>query len=300
MCPSRTARRGVRPAGQLLLLLLTCALGCGVSSRGELTAQQCQDGSDDDGDQFKDCEDPDCWVYAFCLAERGDAVTKLDGSITPASDSSVKDPMGNDAARARDDDAGDDPIVPEFDASLPPETCGAAQLICAPDEICSSGTCKAAPDGSLFLLRVTSAVIPDQSTSALCFDTAVTSGALCSLSPAALCGACKPDPYVIVSINGTPKFQTSVIVDSLAPGWNEEKKQVALLPGDILRFTIRDHDPIGDGITIFYCEVEFTSALAASAGVLQCSPRPDMVIPPLVAIWAINAEYEPAPDVVAQ
>src|SRR5262245_51829288 len=62
--------RGVRPAqaGALLLRVACVALalaasGCARTTSGEFSALVCSNKLDDDHDDLKDCDDPDCWVF---------------------------------------------------------------------------------------------------------------------------------------------------------------------------------------------------------------------------------------------
>lgn len=284
----------------LALLLGVGASACAVSSRTESTANECRDnGIDEDLDGLVDCGDPDCWIFDFCGGDQlpGDAATstKDAGNPSPGSDAGKRNDGGNqgqDAAVVEDSGT-----TIRFDATLPPETCGATAEVCTADQTCIDGGCANPPDESRFLFRVTSAAVPDQRPTTLCFDVTGTN-TLCSVSPAAICGACKPDPFVVVSVNGVAKLQTPAVEDSLAPSWSEPKTPLALFVGDIIDFTVRDYDPAPlEQVIIYSCQIEFTAAMAATSGLIQCYPLETMTIPPPLGVkWVVTAEYEPQPS----
>lgn len=270
---------------------------CAVSGRGEFTAVECKNGESDDDDDLADCADPDCWVFDFCVVGKAAAAT------TPG-DAGSEPPTSGDAGSSPSDAGPDATVVAprhdagtviRFDATLPPQTCGATSQVCDSTQTCIDGGCQDPPENSQFLLRVTSAAIPDQLINTVCYDNVTSSGSLCSFSPAAVCGTCKPDPYVIVAVNEVPKLQTSGVQDAVAPTWSDPKMAITLIAGDILTFTVRDYDPPpGADAEIFSCYLEFTSTMAASAGLLQCYPPPgNYAAPPLGVRWVVTAEYEP-------
>jgi hypothetical protein len=121
--------RGVLGA---LLMVLATATGCSDDNGGgqdlgapdsaatEDTAQLCQDGQDNDGDQAVDCADPDCSRFAFCGQDGG-----------PASEVGTPDGLQPDGGPAPDaqPDAGQLEPLPDC-----PSGCGT-------DEVCWGKAC---------------------------------------------------------------------------------------------------------------------------------------------------------------
>jgi C2 domain len=280
--------------------LLTCAaisallLGaCGVTVRGELTALECRDGVDNDRDGLSDCQDSDCWVYFESCPDAGNTLGNVTGKDGGSQAGQGGLPPGSDASGWVPDDAGNFPSVPA-DAAVPPQ-CGVdGGLVCDTKETCVLGACvPKTATGNSYVLRIPSAFIPDQSPGTICFDTVGTTG-VCSVSPAFLCGNCKPDPYVVTTLNEVMVAKTSVATDTVAPAWSDPGFEVTLEPGDVLRFTVLDSDPLtGNDAVIFWCSPKIEVFQTASA--IQCPPDADSdtipAIPPTQ--FAITIESSP-------
>ncbi len=81
-------------------LLLAMALACSDASekfptKAENTAAQCQDGKDNDGDGFTDCDDQNCQVLPVCK-------TKKDGGAPPDGPGKVDQKVGKDGGKQPD------------------------------------------------------------------------------------------------------------------------------------------------------------------------------------------------------
>ena len=78
----------------LVLVSLGFVFGCGngdiYNSYGiddlEITATQCQDNLDNDGDGYADCDDLDCQGYVFCSGGDGDSDGDSDTDTESATD----------------------------------------------------------------------------------------------------------------------------------------------------------------------------------------------------------------------
>lgn len=113
----------------------------------EDTADACQDGKDNDGDSFADCDDQDCWDFDFCAKDGGmDDAPPMD---LPAADMHMlPEDVGPDSAwdtgatgdiQATDTSATD--ALPADGGGIPLAGCPSG---CGESEICLSGSCMAA------------------------------------------------------------------------------------------------------------------------------------------------------------
>ncbi len=100
----------------LVLVSLGLVFGCGngdvYNEYGgidnlEITATQCQDGLDNDGDGYADCDDLDCQGYVFCSGGDGDTDTDSDTDVDASTDTDTDSDTDPDGGYV---DAGDSGI----------------------------------------------------------------------------------------------------------------------------------------------------------------------------------------------
>src|SRR3954464_868076 len=251
---------GGRPLQQgrsvaILLMIVTslAASSCAERPVGEFTADDCNDGDDNDHDLMTDCDDPDCWVFcpfrgAFQI---GDASSSAppdagpDAATQPAADSGKPKPMG-------EDDAG----MPPVDAGSEDDGGSSPACECASGETCVDGECK--PPASTMIegtypLTVVTAPVPLGPSANSCFDYENV-GCLARVAP--LCDCRFPDTYVVVLLNGTAlmKATTTPVQSTTNPVWtNSPKVTIDLKPDSKLTFIAFDSDGFGQDPQIFSC-----------------------------------------------
>jgi C2 domain len=248
----------------LVILPPVAASSCAEKPLGEFTAD--------------DCDDPDCWV--FCpfrgTYEIGDASSSIgpdasDAMSQPAADSGKPRPLPDDDAGAPIDASTDD------DAGSTPGVCD-----CAPDEACVAGQCKPTASTSIegtYTLRVKSALVPNGPSADRCFDYP---SAACLARILPLCDCERPDPYVVITLNGTVlmKATTTPVRDTTNPLWTDSPSvTVDLKATDKLTFLAFDSDGIGSDPQIFSC-LPALSALESGTDTLSCNPRAGTTVTP--------------------
>jgi hypothetical protein len=252
-------------------LLVTSS--CADKPVGEFTVAACMNGEDDDGDELRDCNDPDCWV--FCPYRTGFELG--DASSSPPSDASVDATPAPAADSGKsgemlDDDAG----LGAGDASLEDDAGMPSACECAPNEMCIEGQCQPAASPTIegmYTLSVKSAYVPLAPSNDRCFD--YPTGCVVRAPP--FCDCERPDPYVVVVLSGTVlmKATTTAVHDTASPAWSAAPTvTINLKSTDTLTFIVFDQDPIQDE-QIFSC-MPVMSTLESGTDVLSCNPRPGM------------------------
>lgn len=263
--------------GTVLLLGAAAALGgCSQNVRGELTAATCTNARDDDGDRLIDCGDPDCWV--FCPAQAPSEINEPDSmppDETPdAGASSAPRDAGAIISRPDDDSGMPEPPDMEDDAGMPPscETCPTG-------EACIDGQCRRTALSGEYELSVLSAVVPLSTPDDKCFDY---NNATCSSRIILVCECVRPDPYVVVVLDGkvVQGATTTWRSGTASPVWTEAPTvRVTLSENSKLTFVVYDYDGIGSDTEIFRCSPDL-SPLTSDSDVLSCSPDASMTIAP--------------------
>ncbi|HKU42171.1 MAG TPA: C2 domain-containing protein [Polyangiales bacterium] len=275
-----------------LLSVLLLLAACGQKADGELTAAQCGNKVDDDADHMTDCEDPDCWVYCppRNALQWGDASSSQPDAEMPDAAAPKPTPDAGKPPSGRDDDAGS--VKPD-----PSEDAGTVKCDCAPNEICVDDECRPKPtiDG-MYTLSVRSAFVPLYDARDRCYDYAVSVGS-CDMRIPLICECVRPDPYVVVLLNGKAlSGATTASIDGTAsPVWPDAPKvQIALKEGDTLTFVVYDYDGLGQDREIFRCSPDLATLLDGAQS-LSCSPPSGMTMsPPRGANFAVTVEVSKA------
>jgi hypothetical protein len=248
-----------------------------VAAVGELGDIECDNGRDDDGDSYQDCDDPDCWSSDVCargIPAKAPPV-KSPPTTTPNDEQPIA-PAAPDAAPPHDDaDSGtlDPTAADEADAAVEigaEMRCGVERgPVCVAPESCILGDCS---EGETYLLRVTGGFMPEHPDPAgvLCFDSVLDG---CGSGVNFTCKEeCAPDPYVVIELNGKYRGETPVVRDEILPRWNQEPIPVDLKAGDRLRLVVYDADPNTSVLTpdtkMFECWPDLTRP--GVSGVVQC------------------------------
>lgn len=149
------------------------------------------------------------------------------------------------SAGGGDDDGGDDDPGPGTCDPLDAATC-------AGETICLRGACVAA-FGRTYDIVAYEAIVPQFKPDGSTWD--------------AFGGA--PDPFAVLSLNGTVLGQTSTIQDTFTPRWNEYVS--AVIPaGSTLRVDLWDEDVSADD-AILSCAASPLTADALHVGRIRCA-----------------------------
>ena len=256
-------------------LHLSCAAITGENS------DSCEGDKDIDGDGLMGCRDPDCHRFelcrgAFALApDAGDDDDRdaaspggqggSSGTGTPVGGMSGGMSGGGSGGQEPIEDSG----VVEPDASL---------CDCEADEVCSSTGCVPIdmPD-PVYTLRILSAESPrgkfGPPPDGTCVEIACDEG---GGSPVSYC-PCTPEPYVRVVLINDPNgldagetnlIDTKVVGEQLSVGYEDEQVDVALKPGDTLRFELWDDQTLSADVLIYDCTPDLNGL---EPGPLECS-----------------------------
>jgi len=277
-----------------IALVLTCA-GCSYPSGGEASASQCNDTDDNDGDELRDCNDPDCQAFDHCRdrvgnppPDAGPPVVRDDASTGTPTDAGVIGDAAVDTDAAIDEDDGGAIEPPEpVDAGAP---CGGR---CTVTQACIDDLCEdvSSPTAGTFDLRILSAPVPAFNRWGMCLDPCGS-----RFATFAFC-ACDPDPYVEVSRvrqDGQQQMRTllgatPVRLDELRPTYEDTLIRVDLMEGDALWLVVFDEDPgNGDNTAIYSCLPDLR---ALAPGPIECSDR----VVPFLPAYTIRAELLPVP-----
>jgi hypothetical protein len=270
------------------IALVLAVAGCSYPSGGEMSASQCSDAEDNDGDYLFNCDDPDCQAYDHCRAHVGGS--PVDAAMPPSDeDASAPEPRdagsiddaATDTDAAGDEDDGGSTGPPEpIDAGTAP--CGG---LCTATQACIDDACEdvSSPGAGEFDLRILSVAVPDFNMWGMCLDPCIDS----PLPSFAFC-ACAPDPYVEVwRVRQDGEQRMSTLLGTTPVAVNERRAsfedtiiRVELMQGDALWFVVLDEDPgSGDNTTIYRCLPDL-SALAP--GPIECSDTVVPFLPPYV------------------
>ncbi len=276
--PSSQRRSNVRPSLAFVLFALALAQTSCAAGPGEDSAS-CHAEEDRDGDSFSGCDDPDCYRFELCRqAPRLEQDSGVAGSNAgQGGDAGSNPPVGGmsggvNGGSGGSGGSGDDDAGAERDASS--MTCS-----CAPDEMCSDGGC--VPLGSvepIYTIRMVSAQSPRGTLGpppdGVCVEIACRSG---GGSPVSYC-PCEPEPYVrvihisqptqpdpIETIVLSTKIQGAMLTVMFEP---DDTADVALKPGDTLRFELWDQNMTVADSFIFDCEPVWREQ---TPGPLECS-----------------------------
>jgi len=268
-----TGRQGTLCFAMLLALGCVPALGCGVPAEGELSKDQCRDGSgDEDRDGLSNCADPDCWVYDFCLGaalqvDGSDAGTGSTAGTTGQAGGGVGGTSSTGGAGVNGGGSGSAGSL--SDGGTPTVPCGAST--CAAGSACSSmGVCVQNVFPIELELRVESAAVSVANAASVCWDT------LCKNSipiPNFLC-TCAPDAQVTILVNDQVAGQSSVVVDQLNPLWPATETPIKVhldSAQDVISFVVTDFDSDTSSDEIFSCTAAVTDI--ATLTVLTCTKQ---------------------------
>jgi hypothetical protein len=282
---------------RLCIALVLALAGCSYPSGGEVSASQCNDAEDNDGDRLNNCDDPDCQAFDHCRAPVGSPPLDA-GPPTPSDDANTGAPhdagsvgdaaVDTDAAIDEDDGGTVDPPEP-VDAGTPP--CGGR---CTVTQACMDEVCEdvSSPTAGTFDLRILAAPVPAFNRWGMCLDACPDS----RFATFAFC-ACDPDPYVEVSRvrqDGQQQMRTllgstPVRLNEVRPTYEDTLIRVELTEGDALWFVVFDEDPgTGDNTAIYSCLPDLREL---APGLIECS---DTVVPFLPA-YTIRAELVQVP-----
>jgi hypothetical protein len=246
--------------------------GCAVSIRGELTSAECQNAKtdaqgsrtgDDDGDGLYDCEDPDCWVYDFCVDQKDTSLTVKDAAVATQPDGSAgtgSNQPGVDASTGSIDEDGG--VLPVTDAG-PTTMSGCDAASCMPEPLLPGD----------FRIVVKSGNVPAAiGYTTICYDDT------CLSPPAGVCG-CAVDPYVTVIVRTGGQMtmkSTPIVYDSTTPVWSSKDSNgfvVHLDQYSTVEFHVYDSDALepseGPDDPIFTCKPDLAGLEQSK---LVCSP----------------------------
>lgn len=271
----------------------------------ETGAIACINGRDDDGDLLKDCDDSDCWGFAYCRVT-GDAGTSLE-PVPPFIPEPPGGPVGPPPNAITDgsvpvempmtQDADMPPVVDVRDAAVDAE----APLLC--DERCPEGECNA--DGTCnvplilgnYDIATLEVLAPrrylhTENNELVCFDDLGT----CLLADP-FTGCCAPDPTVYVSVQGK-KAGTIRDDEAAFKVWQATGIKLQLHEGDEVLFDVLDddgEDEAGDAVfqALFSCTTTVTVD-AIAAGRINCEPDDEDVDddPPIGLRYHVTATLE--------
>lgn len=142
------------------------------------------------------------------------------------------------------------------------DTASGVEDTCTGENICQcpgspfcegTGTCVSA-FGRIYRVGIAQAELPDRNPSGDCWDTG--------------CGA--PDPYVVLSVDGTVVDRTPTASDTFTPAWSPVfTRDVTIVAGSDLRLDVFDED-IADDDGAFACVFEPISAARLRSRDLSC------------------------------
>ncbi len=254
--------------------VLLLGVGCGVSVRDLPTQQECMGGGGRDR-----CNEPACWYYAACRKQATTAASGASDAGTnakhlDASSQPLRDAGGTGPTVVPVDDGGT--LKSDSGQVAPPASCGNPPVKCSASEVCANGTCM--PVSGLpgdFMIEITSAYVPIQYQTTICFDAA------CAVPvPAVIC-PCKPDPFVRVLVDGAKQSpDTTAKKDTLDPAWTTDlPRRVHLDSSSVIVFEAWDDDSdeflMPQPQFMFRCSPSLGDL---SIGVLKCSPNHATVV----------------------
>jgi hypothetical protein len=249
------------------------AAGCQITPlAAETGAFACNNTRDEDGDNMRDCEDPDCWGYAHCRVQE-DASAPFVPAVPPAE---IPDGLGGPPLKppANEQDSGMPVHIPDLgDASIDVDAAPDAELppVCdpsCPEHRCVAGVCAAPVDLGAFLITSLEISVP-RAIDGQCLDPDQACGF--KLSP-----CCTPDPDLYVSVAGV-KVAFADIDDAAYFLWQRLDVVVELREDDVVRFEVLDDDTAdgdvadGEPDPVFECSTTVTVDNVAT-GMLRCSP----------------------------
>lgn len=135
----------------------------------------------------------------------------------------------------------------------PTTACTADPATCAGDTICVGGSCVAA-FGRAYRIVAVSATVPQRDPNGESWDV-----------PGGL-----PDPYAVISLNGTTLGTTTAVQDTLTPAWNQGTQPTAIPAGSTIRVDLYDEDIAADD-GIVACVLAPVTADHLHAAAFTCS-----------------------------
>lgn len=236
----------------ILLIAFSGAPACtadtdgGGSTGTEVSAAECSDGQDNDGDGLGDCADPACSAYMFCQAP----------TPTPTPTPPPPPPSGCGVTGCPSGQTcGADGVCRTSPAPPPPPgacTPGPADT-CTGDTLCVAGTCSTA-FGRRYTIWVESVQLPEHRPDGMCWD-----------DPG--CGA--PDPFAVVTVDGARVGSTTAADDTYYATWGTVV-EATVFAGSSIRIDVFDED-ISEHDGAIGCVLESATAATLRYGDLSCS-----------------------------
>lgn len=283
MAPLSQHRADVRPSFACAFVVLALVAGAQASCSagvGEDSAS-CSSGDDRDGDSLAGCNDSDCHQFELCRRTSSpltpDDAGAAGADAGQAGNAGTGTVVGGMSGGAMSGGNGGEGGSIAEDGGMAPDA--SALCSCSADEMCSDGGCvPMAPPEQLYTVRMVSAQSPKGTLGpppdGVCVEFACRSG---GGSPVSYC-PCEPEPYVRVihisqatqpdpreSIALLTKIQGAMLSVTFE---SDEQADIALKPGDALRFELWDQNmTIADSL-IYSCEPDLHEL---TSGPLDCS-----------------------------
>jgi hypothetical protein len=273
--------------------------GCTETRTGaETSAIDCSDEVDDDGDNFVDCLDPDCWSHAMCRQWMDASLPpEMEPFIPPQTPPVVGTGVWGDSMSEGPSDAS------TVDAQAPPSSApdslkdAGETLTCedaCPEEECRDGRCIEAPlELGSFVIHTVTLDVPRGPDALSCFDSFPECGTSATLP---LPCACAPDVQLLIQVAGQSADppRKAGIANALAHADSHALKalsiEVDLLEADEIIFTALDLDDGAPAQEILRCGVLVTQE-SLDSGVLRCTQR-FQVASELSEDFGVTAEIE--------